>query len=98
MRYLENCIKESLRIYPSVPVISRSATEDIMLAGHRVPKDTTILVHIYDLHHDEKLFPDPEKFDPDRFLLENSAGRHPYAYIPFSAGPRNCIGRNIFEF
>lgn len=94
MVYTERVIKESLRLYPPVPFISRDLTEDIRLkTGQRIPKDTQCHLHIIDLHRDPDQFPDPEKFDPDRFLPEEVAKRHPFAYLPFSAGPRNCIGQ-----
>lgn len=57
-----------------------------------LPIGTQIHIHTFDLHRDPEQFPNPELFDPDRFLTENKARRHPFAYIAFSAGPRNCIG------
>ncbi|XP_068626784.1 cytochrome P450 4C1-like [Battus philenor] len=95
MRYMDRCIKEAMRLYPPVPFISRKINEEIKLSNYIVPAGTLCHIHIYDLHRCESLFPNPTKFDPDRFLPENIGDRHNYAYIPFSAGPRNCIGQKF---
>ncbi|KAG8234871.1 hypothetical protein J437_LFUL014563 [Ladona fulva] len=95
MRYLECCIKDALRLYPSVPLIARQLREDVQIAGYTVPAGTTTLIVTYMLHRNPATWPSPERFNPDHFLPENCQGRHPYAYIPFSAGPRNCIGQKF---
>ncbi|CAF1626084.1 unnamed protein product, partial [Didymodactylos carnosus] len=83
---------ESLRLLPSVPSISRLAQEDLTYNGHKILAGQTCFIFIKDVHLDPKYFPEPNKFDPDRFLSENrSRHSHPYAFIPFSAGSRNCI-------
>ncbi|KAJ1161111.1 hypothetical protein NDU88_001599 [Pleurodeles waltl] len=90
------CIKESLRLHPAVTVVSRRCTEDIRLPDGRViPKGIPCLISIYGTHHNPAVWPDPEVYNPYRFDPENSKDRSPYAFIPFSSGPRNCIGQNF---
>ncbi|KAK0073592.1 hypothetical protein PV326_013263, partial [Microctonus aethiopoides] len=93
--YLERCIKEALRLYPSVPFISRQITHDMQLKNHLIPAYVIVNLHIFDLHRDAEFWPDPLRYDPDRFLPERIQGRHPFSYVPFSAGPRNCIGQKF---
>ncbi|NXY92059.1 CP4F4 protein, partial [Alcedo cyanopectus] len=90
------CIKESLRLHPPVTVVSRRCTEDVALRdGQVVPKDVICLMSIYGTHHNPHVWPDPQVYDPLRFSPENSQGRSPLAFVPFSAGPRNCIGQSF---
>ncbi|KAI9564177.1 hypothetical protein GHT06_007915 [Daphnia sinensis] len=95
LKYLECCIKEALRLYPIGPIIARKLSEDTVIHGYTVPAHTTVALMTYILHRNPEHFPDPELYQPERFFEENSRGRHPYAYVPFSAGPRNCIGQKF---
>ena len=81
------------RLYQSVPLISRILGEDVEIDGHVIPANTNVVLMKFLLHRDPKTFPNPDVFDPDRFSPNNSEKRNPYAYVPFSAGPRNCIGQ-----
>ncbi|XP_031629862.1 probable cytochrome P450 4aa1 [Contarinia nasturtii] len=92
MRYLEQCIKETLRLYPSVPLIARKVTEDFRCGKYTIPSGSNILIFPYATHRLSSIYPNPEHFDPERFSPKQCENRHPYAFIPFSAGPRNCIG------
>ncbi|XP_077274027.1 cytochrome P450 4C1-like isoform X2 [Temnothorax americanus] len=93
--YLDRCIKEALRLYPSVFLISRYSAEDVKLQSYLVPAGTLVSLNIYAVHRDPNFWPNPDIFDPDRFLPEKIRNRHPYSYLPFSAGPRNCIGQRF---
>ncbi|XP_035917005.1 cytochrome P450 4C1-like [Anopheles stephensi] len=94
LKYFDRVIKECLRLWPPVTFISRTVTEKIVLPdGRTIPQGCIANLHIFDLHRDPAQFPDPERFDPDRFLPDRVAARNPFAYVPFSAGQRNCIGQ-----
>ncbi|XP_043918443.1 cytochrome P450 4V2 [Protopterus annectens] len=92
LQFLDCVIKESLRLFPSVPMFARTLRDGCNIRGYNIPKGVNAVIIPYALHRDPEHFPDPEEFKPERFLSENSSGRHPYAFIPFSAGLRNCIG------
>ncbi|KAI9563271.1 hypothetical protein GHT06_010729 [Daphnia sinensis] len=95
LKYLECCIKETLRIYPSGPVFERDVQEDIQIGKYSIPAGCTLGFLALAMHRNPKVFPDPLVFKPERFFPDEAIGRHPYAYIPFSAGPRNCIGQRF---
>uniref|UniRef100_A0A7M4EXQ3 Cytochrome P450 4V2-like n=1 Tax=Crocodylus porosus TaxID=8502 RepID=A0A7M4EXQ3_CROPO len=95
LRYLECVVKEALRLFPSVPFFARTLSQDCWISGYKVPKGVDIIISPYALHREQDVFPEPEEFRPERFFPENCIGRHPYAYAPFSAGPRNCIGQRF---
>ncbi|XP_023210888.1 cytochrome P450 4V2-like [Centruroides sculpturatus] len=83
---------ETMRLYPTVPVFSRKIKKSIRLGDKEFSKDWIFVVSIYHLHRNPNVFENPNVFNPQRFLPENFSKRPPYSYIPFSAGPRMCLG------
>lgn len=94
--YTTMCIKESLRLYPPVPGMSRITTKPMtFFDGRTVPAGSQIGTSVYGIHRNAAVWENPDVFDPLRFLPENVSSRSPHAFVPFSAGPRNCIGQNF---
>ena len=94
LTYLEMVIKESMRIIPVIPLILRETTSDIKLSDNfPVKKGKTIIIILSNVHTNPEIWgPNANKFDPDHFLPERIATRHPFSYVPFGCLPRNCIG------
>ncbi|KAH8287206.1 hypothetical protein KR054_004324 [Drosophila jambulina] len=93
--YLNCVVKESLRLYPPIPAVARCLETDLEIEGGHMPAGTNVVVLLWQLLRDESLFADPLLFLPERHLGEEAARLGAYSYIPFSAGPRNCIGQKF---
>jgi cytochrome P450 len=98
LEVLDATLRETLRLYPAAWIFARQAAEDDELRGHPIPKDTPVMLVPYATHRLPEHWPDPERFDPDRFLRNRSIGlggtKH-WAYLPFGAGPHVCIGNHL---
>ena len=100
VNYLECVVNEAMRLLTPVPIVARMCTDDVDIGnGIILPKGVQIAIDIFNLHRDEKIWgPDSKSFNPDHFAKANLANKHPYSFIPFTKGIRNCIGVYILEF
>lgn len=98
IKYMDQFLNETLRLYPPVTgFVSRKSNEDYELGEYTIPKGTNIQASTWDVHHDPELWPDPWKFDPERFSDENKSQIRNLSYFPFGIGPRNCIGARFAQ-
>jgi cytochrome P450 len=96
LKYLELVVKESMRMYPAASFLfGRQAIEPVELGEFTLPKNAWVIMSPYIVHHDPSVYPEPEKFDPERFTAERIGEIPPYAYLPFGGGSRVCIGNSM---
>ena len=95
MKYLDCVIKEGLRLHPPILFMARLVEKDEQIGDLLVPKGTEILITPGAVHRNPEYWPEPDKFIPERFNDEENMKRDPFTYNPFSAGPRNCIGKRF---
>ena len=93
--YSEGVIKESMRLYPPAWGVGRTVVKEFELGGYRIPAGANVVMSQWVQHRDGRFFPDPEKFDPGRWSTEASRKLPKFAYFPFGAGPRQCIGASF---
>lgn len=93
--YAEQVLSESMRLYPPAYVLARVANADAVVGGYTIPRGADVVMWTYLTHHDARWFPDPERFDPERFSATNRRAIPQCAYVPFGAGTRTCIGKQF---
>ncbi|HEV2441150.1 MAG TPA: cytochrome P450 [Steroidobacteraceae bacterium] len=96
--YVRQVLNETMRLYPPGWLLSRRAMAADVLGGYEVPSGANVLIPLYLLHRHPRYWPEPERFDPDRFSPARESERPKYAFLPFSAGPRHCIGEPLALF
>jgi cytochrome P450 len=95
LRYTEMVFAEAMRLYPPAWIIGRRALGDYQIDGYTIPARSILLLSQYVTHHDERFFPDPFRFDPERWTPEARESRPKFSYFPFGGGPRLCIGESF---
>ncbi|MFJ9773641.1 cytochrome P450 [Kitasatospora sp. NPDC101157] len=93
--YLSAVIKETLRLYPAAPALGRVPTSNVRVGDFEIPAGTDVVVSAGVVQRDPEMWPEPDRFDPDRFLGESQNQRPRYAWFPFGGGPRACIGQHL---
>jgi cytochrome P450 len=97
LTYTNQVIQESMRLYPPAALIAREARKDIVLDDEQIRTGSTVYVPVYAVHRHEKLWSEPDRFDPSRFEPEAAKTIDRFCYLPFGAGPRTCIGQNFAQ-
>ncbi|MGH9943968.1 MAG: cytochrome P450 [Pyrinomonadaceae bacterium] len=95
LRYTEMVLSESMRLYPPAWTVGRLALKDFRAGEYLVPPGSLVLISQFVVHRDARFYPDPLRFDPERWTPEAKESRPPYAYFPFGGGPRRCVGEGF---
>ena len=95
LTYLDAVLKESMRLYPPVWFLGRQTVQEDSIDGYRIPAGMTIMPSFYFTHRHEDFWERPDSFEPERFIQKQGSEKHPYAYVPFGLGPRQCIGNRF---